>query len=254
MSAFTTTTTVFTGGTARAVRRTVTTVVFVIASLAFAFGFGNGWALGLQLGVPGWIAPLVAPAVDLSVIALLATVQFLRAHGLGGRLTGPRLLLVTCGLITFALNTARPIIAGEVGRACFDAIAPLLLIGWSEVGPRLLALLHSAVPDGPIYGSTFKPSTIETTPYEPLTRMTTDAKTAVAEPSGIVQDDSGTVPDGPNLAPELVARAREADTEHQKRHGRRITRDALRTRLRVSNAVAGELLRELRAPPPEAEP
>jgi hypothetical protein len=38
------------------VRRTVTSVVFIIAGLSFAFGFGNGWALGVQLGVPGWIA------------------------------------------------------------------------------------------------------------------------------------------------------------------------------------------------------
>lgn len=240
----TTTTPVFTGGAARAVRRTVTTVVFVIASLAFAFGFGNGWALGLQLGVPGWIAPLVAPAVDLSVIALLATVQFLRSHGLGGRLTGPRLLLVVCGLITFALNTARPIIAGEVGRACFDAIAPSLLIGWSEVGPRLLALLHSTVPAGPIYEGVFADSATNATPYEP-------SMTAIVNELTLVPDESGTVRDRPDLAPELVASAQVADREHQAKHGRRITRDALRTRLRVSNAMAGELLRELRAPPAE---
>ena len=69
-------------------------MVFVIAALSFAFGFGNGWQLGLSLGVAGWIAPLIAPAVDLSVIALLATVQYLRALGVGDRLTGPRLLLV----------------------------------------------------------------------------------------------------------------------------------------------------------------
>jgi hypothetical protein len=129
------------------IRRAITVVVFVIALLSFAFGFGNGWELGLSLGVARWIAPLVAPAVDLSVIALLSTVQYLRARGIGGRLIGPRLLLVGCGLITFALNTARPILVGQAGRACFDAVAPGLLIGWSEVGPRLLSLLHSTVPD-----------------------------------------------------------------------------------------------------------
>jgi hypothetical protein len=194
----------YTSGIARVVRRTVTSVVFTIAGLSFAFGFGNGWQIGLALGVPGWIAPLVAPAVDLSVVALLASVQFLRAHGISDRLVGPRLLLVTCGAITFGLNTARPILAGVYGRACFDAVAPLLLIGWSEVGPRLLTLLHSTV-----------------------------------------QDDNGTVPDGPALTPDLVARARAAAQAHRDKHGRRITRDVLRAQLNVSNAVAGQLLREL---------
>ena len=140
----------FTGTTSLVVRRTVTAVVFLIAGLAFTFGFGNGWALGVRLGVPAWIAPLVAPAVDLSVVALLAAVQYLRAQGTPGRLAGPRLLLALCGLITFALNIAQPVLIRDWGRACFDAVAPLLLIGWSEVGPRLLALLHGTVPADPV--------------------------------------------------------------------------------------------------------
>jgi hypothetical protein len=135
------------------IRRAVTAAVVVISLPTFAFGFGNGWQLGLSLGVPDWIAPLVAPAVDLSVIALLATMQYLRARGAVDRLVGPRVLLVMCGLITFGLNTTHAILAGRPGRACFDAIAPLLLVGWSEVRPRLLALLYSSVPDdrdGPV--------------------------------------------------------------------------------------------------------
>jgi hypothetical protein len=138
--------TTFTGGAAVALRRSVTATVFAIAGLTFSFGFGNGYMVGVQLGVPGWIAPLVAPAVDLSVVALLAAMQYLRANGAVGRLVGPRLLLIFCGLATLALNTVRPITAGAYGRACFDAAAPLLLIGWSEVGPRLLASLQGTVP------------------------------------------------------------------------------------------------------------
>jgi hypothetical protein len=45
----------------------------------------------------------------------------------------------------------------------------------------------------------------------------------------------------------LVAAARRAAAEHQDRHGRPITRDALRARLGVSNQAASELLRQLRA-------
>src|SRR5579863_5316708 len=91
----------FTGQVAVVIRRTITAAVLVIALLTFAFGFGNGWQLGLSLGVPGWIAPLVASAVDLSVVALLASLQYLRTHGVGGRLITARLLLVLSGLITF---------------------------------------------------------------------------------------------------------------------------------------------------------
>jgi hypothetical protein len=188
-------------------RRAVTTVVSVIAALTFAFGFGNGYLVGIELGVPNWIAPLVAPAVDLSVVALLASLQYLRASGAQGQLIGPRLLLGFCCLATLALNTARPIAAGAYGQACFYAVAPLLMIGWSEVGPRLLASLQGTVPG----------------------------------PSAPVRDDH------PTTSPELVDKARQLDAEHRKTHGRRITRDRLRAGLRVSNAVASELRRQLRA-------
>ena len=200
----------FTGQAANAVRRMVTIVAFVIAGLSFAFGFGNGWTLGLQLGVPNWIAPLVAPAVDLSVVALLVTIQFLRSRGLGGKLVGPRLLLVACGGVTLALNVTRPILVDELGKACFDAIAPLLLIGWSEVGPRLLLLLHGSA-------TTFVPDESRTT------------RTDVVPSS------------------ELVARARELDTERRETAGRPISRDRLRAALGVSNALAGELVRIVRS-------
>jgi hypothetical protein len=196
----------FTGKAAVMMRRAVTTVVFVIAGLTFCFGFGNGYAVGMMLGVPGWIAPLVAPAIDLSVVALLASLQYLRANGAEGRLTAPRLLLLFSGVATLAMNTAHPIIIGQYGQACFYAVAPLLLIGWSEVGPRLLASLH---------GTTAGPSAVV--------------------PDGQAGGDA-----------ELVARARQLDAEHREVHGRPITRDKLRAALKVSNAVASEVLRQVR--------
>jgi hypothetical protein len=47
-------------------------------------------------------------------------------------------------------------------------------------------------------------------------------------------------------APALLDFARRVATEHHQRHGRPITRDALRARLGVSNALASELLRHVR--------
>lgn len=203
------------------IRRGLSAVIFVIAALSFAFGFGNGWLLGLELGVPGWIAPLVAPAVDLSVGALLVSLQYLRAQGLGDKLYGPRLLLVLCGLITFALNTMHSILAGAFGRACFDAIAPCLLIGWSEVGPKLLGLLHRTAPD-----------------------RSTDRRDER-------QDEGVSSQARPGPSPELIDKAIQLDSEHRQQAGRPITRDKLRAELRISNAVAGELLKLLRARPGE---
>ena len=162
--------------------------------------------------VPGWIAPLVAPAVDLSGVALLASMQYLRANGVDGRLLGPRMLLIFCGIVTLALNTAHPVLSSEYGRACFDAVAPLLLIGWSEVGPKLLAALH-------------RPA----------------STAAVPEPSSIVADEGTAVP------PELVAMARQLNQEHREATGRPISRDKLRAGLKVSNGVAGEVLRAVKA-------
>lgn len=216
----------------RLIRRMVTTAVLVIALLTFAFGFGNGWQLGLDLGVPGWIAPLVAPAVDLSVVALLASLQYLRAHGVGGRLIAARLLLVLSGLITFGINTAHAILTNHLGQACFDAVAPLLLIGWSEVGPRLFGLLHMPVlavqdDERDQYGSSVEVQ---------------DGKPSEDEPSVLSQNR-------PGPSPELFGRARTLADEYQRRNGRAMPRDRLRAQLHVSNATAGELLRLVRGPP-----
>lgn len=204
----------FTGPAAAVVRRAVTVVVLVTAGLTFAFGFGNGWAVGVQLGVPRWIAPLTAPAVDLSVVGLLVAIHVLRAHGVQDRLLGPRLLLGFTGLVTLGLNVTAPVLAGEYGRAAFDAICPLLLIFWSEVGPKLLAALHGTVP---------------------RTRTTVPGRSAAVPEERTA------------IAPELVERAKQLDQEHRQAHGRPISRDKLRAGLKVSNAVAGGLLRSLRA-------
>jgi hypothetical protein len=105
----------------------VTVMIGVVVGLTFAFG--NSWALGLRLDVPVF----VAPAVDLSVVGLLLGTRHLAVHG------GPvevarsaRRLLLFASLVTLALNVAEPVIAGEYGKAAFDAVGPLLLIGFSS--------------------------------------------------------------------------------------------------------------------------
>jgi hypothetical protein len=93
----------------RFTRRTVTTVMAVIAVLAFVFSFGNVWALALRLGVPRPIAPLIAPMVDLSVVGLLVALRYLALRGVPkAELKAGTRLLHLCGLLTLALNTAEP--------------------------------------------------------------------------------------------------------------------------------------------------
>jgi hypothetical protein len=113
----------------------VTLIVGIIVGLTFLFGFGNVLTLALRLGVPVWVAPLVAPAVDLSVVGLLVAIRSLSLRGAPAEVIRPaRRLLLASSVVTLALNVAEPLIAGEVGKALFDAVGPLLLIGWSEVG------------------------------------------------------------------------------------------------------------------------
>ncbi|MBW8086584.1 hypothetical protein IGW14_00605 [Streptomyces hygroscopicus subsp. hygroscopicus] len=91
------------------------------------------------------MAPLVAPAVDLSVLGLLLGIRRLALHGAGAEELCPaRRLLMFSSLVTLALNVADPLIAGHLGEAAFDAVGPALLIGWADVGPGLLQALGTA--------------------------------------------------------------------------------------------------------------
>ncbi|MGW4057788.1 hypothetical protein ACWEGE_05890 [Amycolatopsis sp. NPDC004747] len=118
---------------------TVATIVGVIVGLTFLFGFGNVFALAVPLGVPVWFAPLVAPAVDLSVGALLVAIRHLTTQSASAEVIRlARRLLIFVSVVTLALNVAEPLVAGQSGKAAFDAVGPLLLIGWAEVGPGLL--------------------------------------------------------------------------------------------------------------------
>src|SRR4051795_12949446 len=105
----------------RFTRCTVTSVMVLIAALAFIFSFGNVWALALRLGIPASIAPLVAPMVDLSVVGLLVGLRFLSLRGVPeSELTDATRLMHLCGFLTLALNVADPLMLGLYGKAAVD--------------------------------------------------------------------------------------------------------------------------------------
>jgi hypothetical protein len=67
----------------------------------------NVTRLCLDLGVTPWIAWLIGPSVDLSVIGLLTGIRFLSLHEYSeARLAKLNRFLRSCGLLTLALNTA----------------------------------------------------------------------------------------------------------------------------------------------------
>ena len=201
-------------------RRAVTVITVAIVAMALAFSVVNVTRLCLDLGVTAWIAWLIGPSVDLSVIGLLTGIRFLSLHGYTGeQLAGLNRFLRFCGLLTLALNTAGPLWHGQYGTAAVDAIGPLLLIGWSEIGPWLLREISA------ICALAVREATAAGGPRA--------ASTAAARPV--------VVPAG------LLDRTRELDAEHRAATGRPISRDNLRARLRISRDRASSLIIAVRA-------
>jgi hypothetical protein len=231
----------------------VTVIMGTVVGLTFLFGFGNVLTLALRLGVPVWVAPLIAPAVDLSILGLLLGTRHLALHGATPEELRPACrLLIFASLTTLALNIAEPIVTGQYGKAAFDAVGPLLLIGWAEVGPGLLQAItttglsearpldsdvahgsqetvassgQAADEEGCIaVGSAA--SAVRTTPFEAL-----DVETST---SPVVSDD-------------LIERARREDARHWAQHQRPISAETLRKQLRIGAVRSRMLVSVIRA-------
>lgn len=59
-----------------------------------------------------------------------------------------RRLLIAASVVTLLLNVADSVFAGQWGKAAFDSVGPLLLIGWAEVGVRHEALFDRVEVEG----------------------------------------------------------------------------------------------------------
>jgi hypothetical protein len=200
-------------------RRAVSVITAAIVVMAFAFSLGNVTRLCLDLGITAWIAWLVGPAVDLSVVGLLTGMRFLSLHGYtDAQLAKLRRMLRFCGLLTLALNTAGSIAHQRYGTALVDAVGPALLIGWSETGPWLLRQIHAVCPPAP----------------QPC-------------PGTADKPEPGRAATLPVLPAGLLASARALDTAHRAETGRPISRDTLRARLRIGRDKASALIAAVRA-------
>jgi hypothetical protein len=261
----------------RAVRRFVTVLAVIVGGLCFLFSAGNVYQLAVDLKLWAWIRPLVAPAVDLSLVALVVGIRFLARRGLSGReLRRPRLFMLAVGLAAWALNTAGALAERNWGKAAFDSLAPGLLIGWAEVLPWFLRQFHAVTHPAedrapvPVPAADAAAVAAETGPAPRAATVPAPAEAeAEARPSPA---DDGRAPSRPRrpsrpsrpsrpgtglavpaeLPAELLERAEAAVRAFAAEHGRPISRDALGRALHVGNRVAGELLRAVRAPAPPA--
>lgn len=222
--------------------RAVTAIMGTVVGLTFLFGFGNVLSLALRLGVTAWVAPLVAPAVDLSILGLLLGTRHLALTGASLEVLRPaRRLLIFASVVTLALNVAEPLVAGEYGKAAFDAVGPLLLIGWSEVGPGLLQAISST-----------KRVTASCDASRPsqVVQEELDAATGKAQPKPkekvLVRRGSQQTASG-RSAEELLAQARLEDAAHRAAHQKPISADTLRVRLGVGATQARRLVKVVRA-------
>ncbi|MBT2453712.1 DUF2637 domain-containing protein [Streptomyces sp. ISL-86] len=240
----------------RMTQRTVTVVMAIIALLAFVFSFGNVWALALRLGVPGPVAPLIAPMVDLSVVGLLVALRYLSLRGVpADDLKAATRLMHASGFFTLALNIAEPIIAGHYGRACVDAVAPLLLLGWGAVGPTLLRHFHAVatpVPaPAPAPASASAPVIVPEPVTEPAPAAPEPAPVAAPasepvapEPAPVAAPVLPTPAPAPvtvpavKVPPALLDAAREIADSHTATHGQPITAVQLKARLGVGLPLA----------------
>lgn len=227
--------------------RAVTVIMDTVIGLTFLFGFGNVLNLALRLGVPIWVAPLVAPAVDLSILGLLLGTRHLALHGAtADQLRPARRLLIFTSLTTLALNVADPIVAGNYGKAAFDAVGPFLLIGWAEVRPGLLQAVAAtrrqlSVENG---SQSAGVGTVDAVTDVVLATGPRHSEARAGEVTGrLVQF----VADG-----DLIERARREDARHWAALQRPISAETLRKNLRIGAARSRILVSIIRQSGPPA--
>jgi hypothetical protein len=226
-------------------RRVITVVLAAITALTFAFGFGNVWALGRSLGVPPLVAPLVGPAVDLSVAGLLIGIRHLSMAGVPrDQLRPARILLTACGAATLALNIAGPVTAGAYGRAAFDSVGPGLLIGWAETGPGMLRFLYARPrnPDPALHGSEARPAPAgEEVPVAPALDCPANEADGSSRPAASQAGRAGAAG-----LDELLAEARRIDQAHRLMHHRPVSAETLRKQMRIGSMRARALVQQIR--------
>ncbi|GAA3948217.1 DUF2637 domain-containing protein [Actinomadura viridis] len=253
--------------------------VLVLAVIAAAGSFTHIRDTATEHGQTGWMAWAIAVCIDLTCVMAAGERQRDKRTGRRtGRLSWPTLVLVGGILLSLAANLAQAdptvwgwITAGTPAGAFLVAVSMLERRKTGGAPAGLSAAPSSDVPDvmtaPPSFGrpeAEPSPSSVPAVQNGPRSKLAAPVPAAPDEnqdrdgdedeggqttiPVPEQDDPSPTAPPSPASAPAvpLVAFARRVANEHQDRHGRPITRDALRARLGVSNQLASDLLRQIR--------
>lgn len=177
-----------------------------------------------------------------SIIGLLLGIRHLTLHSGPAEVLHPaRRLLIFASLVTLALNTAEPLITGRYGKAAFDAVGPLLLIGWAEVGPGLLHAMQTTPPR--INPQTAQPPAGAAAENQPPVPVSSDRRPRAGTRPTPSRSDVAT---NDARRQDLLHRARAEDVLHWQHHQRPISADTLRKRLHVGAGTARSLVTQLR--------
>jgi hypothetical protein len=142
---------------------------------------------------------------------------------------------------------ADPIVAGEYGKAAFDAVGPLLLIGWAEVGPDLLRALSSTCQANTATPDEVRPDETVSTADSAQIDDEVSASSATGSESDAALVGKHSEPTTSMLDDDdLLQRAREEDARHWEAHRRPISADTLRRKLRIGAARSRLLVAMIR--------
>lgn len=143
-------------------------------------------------------------------------------------------------MVTLALNVADPLVAGEHGKAAFDAVGPLLLLGWAEVGPAFLQALGTTSTAANLDDKSRTDQTDTQVPGTPTNGAALSHNEQEREQSR--SRHSKHLPDE-----ELLDQARREDAAHRMTHQKPISADGLRLRLGIGSAKARLLVKTVRS-------
>ncbi|MGC4953870.1 DUF2637 domain-containing protein [Actinomadura citrea] len=254
--------------------------VVVLAGIAAAGSFTHIRDTATEHGQRGWMAWAIAVCIDLTCVMAAGERQRDKSTGREtGRLSWPTVVLVGGILLSLAANLAQAdpsvwgwITAGTPAGAFLVAVS---MLERRKTGTRAAAHTspvpesfgHPAPAPAPAPSDSFSPSpwvvwederptvtaAVPASQDEPRDRDRDeqDGQTSIPVPAPAAEETAVPAPDPAPAAP-LVDFARRVASEHESRHGRPITRDALRARLGVSNQLASDLLRQLRTEQPQA--
>ncbi|GAA1290345.1 SpdA protein [Planotetraspora silvatica] len=223
--------------------------VLILAAIAGAGSFTHIRDTATDHGQTGWMSWAVAVCVDLTCV--MAARERQRDKKTGRKRTGltswPTLVLVAGIVLSLAANLqqAEPTIWGRL-TAAVPASAFLIAVSMLERRATAPRLEPSREPAAAVALAS-SPVTAQPFAFVPASSSSVGAPSSVPATVPTAEDDKDvrTQPAGPS--PTLIDYARRIADDHHAKHGKPITRDLLRSRLGVSNQLASDLLRTLRA-------